>query len=49
MHISASGDHGSKSRYRSSTRTVPKHIGRGVSADTQNKMIKIFKNYLDFI
>ena len=37
-------EHGSKSRYRSPTRTVPRRNGR-VSADTQNKMIKIFKNY----
>ena len=37
-------NHGSKSRYRSHTRTVPRRIGR-VSADTQNKMIKIPKNY----
>ena len=41
--------HGSKSRCRSSTRTVLRHIGRSVSIDMQNKMIKTFKNYLDFI
>ena len=36
--------HGSKSRYQSPTRTILRRIGR-VSADTQNKMSKIFKNY----